>query len=149
MLRLTIEIDDDAAESITKIGLAQRMTSEQTVAYLLDRTLYGVTRRLSLNVNDYKPQSIMVMVDDVDDDVLKHFRCPNCGNIVFDYCGATRLIMNGRYDRDGMMFDGETVKVEGFGQPTRIACQSRMLMQYPDGRTKRVSCGNVFYKLKA
>lgn len=148
MRQLTIEIDDDIAESLQKIATAQKMTDEQTAAFLLDRTMFGVGRRSGIPIGDYKPQDIMVMTDD-SDDTLKHFRCPGCGNIVFDYCGATKLIMNGRYDRETMMIDGEMVQTVGFGMPTRIECQGRVLVQYPDGRTGKVRCGNKFYKLRA
>jgi hypothetical protein len=149
MLRLTINIDDELAESLAKVGATQKMTDEQTAAYLLDRTIFGITRRLTIPAADYRPQSVMVMVDDNDDEVLKHFRCPNCGNIVFDYCGATKLIMGGRYDRDTMMIDGQTAVGDGFGRPTRVECQGRVLVAYPNGRTGKIRCGNVFYKLRA
>jgi hypothetical protein len=149
MHRITLEIDDDLADSIAKVGEAQRLNTEQTAAYLLDRTLHGLTRRVALAIDDYKPQSVMVMVDEADDDVLKHFRCQNCGNIVFDYCGATKVIMNGRYDRDTMMIDGEQLDTATFGMPTRIECQGRLLVRYPTGRTGKIRCGYKYYKLRA
>lgn len=148
MIRLTIEVDEETVESLERIGTSQRMSQEQTVAYLLDRTLFGVTRRMLMAGEDYRPQSVMVMTDD-SDDVLKHFRCPNCGTIVFDYCGATKLIMNGRYDRETMMIDGETVDIAGFGQPTRIECPGRVVVRYANGRESKVRCANKFYKLRA
>lgn len=149
MIELTIQIDDAAAESISQIGANQRMSAEQTAAYLLDRTLFGVTRLMATSGEDYKPQSVMVMIDDTADDILKHFRCTNCGNIVFDYCGETKLIMHGRYDRESMMIDGEQVESDSFGRPTRIECPGRVMIQYPNGRQAKVRCGNKFYKLKA
>lgn len=148
MRQLTIEIDDDIAESLGKIGSAQNLTDEQAVAYLLDRTLFGVSRRMGVPAEAYKPQSVMVMTDD-SDDILKHFRCPNCGNIVFDYCGSTKLIMNGRYDRDSMLIDGETVITTGFGMPTLVECQGRVLVQYQNGRNGKVRCGTKVFKLRA
>lgn len=148
MLRLTIDLDDDMATMIAKISESQHLTDEQAVAYLLDRTLFGVTRRAGMPGEDYRPQSVMVMVDD-SDDVLKHFRCENCGNIVFDYCGSTKLIMNGRYDSETMMIDGDTVDTTGFGRPTLIACQGRVLLQYQNGRVRKARCGFKYYKLRA
>lgn len=148
MRQLTIEIDDDIAESLQKIAMAQKMTDEQTAAYLLDRTMFGVTRRSGIPAADYQPQSVMVMTDE-SDDVMKHFRCPNCGNVVFDYCGATKLIMNGRYDRETMMMDGEQVQTAGFGMPTMVVCQGRVLVQYPNNRSGKIRCGTKFYKLRA
>ncbi len=150
MQSLTIEIDDDLAESLGKIGASQQMTEAQTAAYLLDRTLYGITRRLNITSEEYQPQSIIVMVDD-SDDILKRYRCNTCGNIVFEYCGQTKVTMNGRYDRETMMIDAETVDPQkvGFGMPTVIECQGRVLVQFPNGRSGKVRCGNKYFKLRS
>jgi hypothetical protein len=149
MQSFTIDIDDDMVQAITRIADTQNMTTEQVVPYLLDRTLFGITRRLLVPIQDYKPQSVMVMIDETEDDLLKHFRCENCGNIVFDYCGASKLIVPGRYDRDTMLLDGQNVAVSSFGQPTRIECQGRLLAQLPDGRTSKIRCAYKYYKLGA
>lgn len=149
MNQITIDVDDDTLQSIARVGDTQNLTAEQAAAYLLDRTLFGITRRMTVSGEDYRPGSVMVMIDESDDSVLKHYRCENCGNIVFDYCGATRLTANGQYDRDNQMVDGEDVTEDPFGKPTRIECQGRVLVQFANGRSAKVRCGYKYYKLRA
>jgi hypothetical protein len=147
MATLTIEIDDDTANYIGEISAKHRTTSERTVAYLLDRTLFGAVRKVEMSIAEYVPPSIVVMVD-ASNNMLKHFRCNNCGNIVFDYCGNIRTVVNGRYDRDTMMIDGEDAP-QSFGMPTRIQCPGRVLVQMPDGSLGRTPCEARYYKLAA
>lgn len=149
MTSLTITLDEDIVESILKIGESQSLSLEDAASYLLDRTLFGVTRRINVCGEDYKPQSVMVMVDETEDNVLKKYRCENCGNTVFEYCGATKLTAHGQYDRDNEMVNGEVVPIDTFGRPTRIACQGRIIVEYKNGRIAKVRCGYKYYKLKA
>lgn len=101
----------------------------------------------------YKPQSIPIMIDPKSDQIRKHFRCPTCGRIVFDYFGGVKLLMNGEanddIDRDGRIVRGgaEVDWLDTVGEPFILECSGRLQVYRADGSPMRIPCKTKFLKI--
>lgn len=109
-----------------------------------------------ISIEDYKPQQILIMIDPEQDRVRKHFRCPVCGCIVFDYYGGVKLIMNGYYNEHPAEiplgietpFDpGEEIDwFKTLGVPYPIECPGQLKLTF-GGLRKRTRCKTMLYKV--
>lgn len=96
-------------------------------------------------ISEYKPQSIPVIIDPTNDNVRKHFRCPSCGNVVFDYYGSIKLIT---YNNPDDPSDGtEASWASVLGSPYPIMCQGRLSAQTEFGLQKRIACRTTIFKI--
>lgn len=98
------------------------------------------------------------MIDATADKVRKHFRCPTCGYIVFDYYGSVKLIMNGFYDHHpdsdappdvAAFIDGKEIDwFETVGVPYPIVCAGRLVVrEREDNRMRKIRCKATIYKI--
>ncbi len=98
-------------------------------------------------LSQYKPQSLIVVIDPIQDRIRKHFKCPVCGNTAFDYYGGLKLIMPG-YDDVGEP-TGET-EVDWFktiGVPFPIQCQNGLSVTLDNGERKKIKCKTMLLKV--
>lgn len=113
-----------------------------------------------IRIEDYKPQGMLVMIDPTEDKIRKHFRCPVCGCIVFDYYGGIKLIMNAFYDENPA--ENGTLGVESpfvagkevdwfktLGVPYPIECPGQLKLAFANGERKRTRCKTMLYKIGA
>lgn len=145
MAELTLTLDDPTVERLMALAASRDMTLQEATSFVLGRTLFGVDKKIPATLQEYKPQHIPVMIDETADDVLKNYRCNNCGNIVFQYYGSVKLVTHGIYNAKNMQIEGEERPwSEPLGKPTVMQCEGRVM---PDGYKGKVRCGYVYYKI--
>lgn len=81
------------------------------------------------------PQGIVTFLDTEADKILKDFRCPCCGRIVFQYYGGIKLMMPGEV---------AVPWIDIVGAPKPIQCKNKRRIDI-DGREVIVKCKTVFY----
>ena len=159
MTKLTIEVDDHIFTSISRIVASKNMapenvdsgklfTPEEIASYLLEKTLFGMPHRSIIPISDYQPQKTLVVLDPTKDRIKKQYRCNNCGCAVFNYYGGVSLTMNGQYNADNNMIDGDEVDwFSKLGVPDEVICPGRMVVKYDDGRVGKRRCSAIYYRI--
>lgn len=145
---INVDLDDGLLDRLQKIGSKRGLDLEESVAFVLQRALEGVPRRLMVSVEDYKPQHIPIMLDPHEDGIKKQMRCVICGCPFVNYYGGVKLITYGIYDSNQNMLDGEEQDwFNKLGVPDEIVCQGRVLLTRPDGGVTKRRCDTVYYRI--
>jgi len=148
MAELTIEVDEHIFTSISRIASGKGLNAAEAASYLLEKTLFGMPHRSIVPIGEYQPQKTLVVLDPTKDRIKKQYRCNNCGCAVFNYYGGVSLTMNGQYDADNNMIDGDEVDwFSKLGVPDEVICPGRMVVKYDDGRVGKRRCSAIYYRI--
>lgn len=143
-------VDSDLMAALQRYSVKKNLPVEDAAIRLLESVFSGVSHFSGIDIGDLKPMGHIIMIDESMDRVKKSYRCPNCGNVAFYYYGGIKLVMNGIYDQDGNMSDGEEVDwFQTVGVPTPIPCSGKLRAKLPNGELKQVRCKTTLYKVGA
>lgn len=109
----------------------------------------------AIDIKDYEPQAVTVILDQNEDRVRKSFHCIVCCNTVFEYYGGIKIILFGHFNERTNKTesitdaDGNEQTVDWFdklGVPTPLRCSGKLHVKTPAGY-KRVTCRTTYYKV--
>lgn len=144
------DLDTDLVAALQRYSMKKNISVEAAVTRLLESVFFGVAHYSGISIEDLKPMGYIIMIDEAVDKVKKPYRCPTCGNTAFYYYGGVKLVMNGIYDQDGNMSDGEEVDwFKTVGVPTPIPCSGKLRAKLPNGELKQVRCKTTLFKVGA
>lgn len=112
-----------------------------------------------IDINDYKPQHITVILDQTEDRIRKPLYCVCCRNVVFEYYGGVKIILFGEYNEqtnrteavlDETGNEKTTDWFENLGVPTPIMCHGKLRVadQNTADGTRVIKCKSMYYKVK-
>ena len=90
---------------------------------------------LAHEILKHKTQTIVTIIDQSQDGILKDYKCVCCGRTLFQYYGAVKLIMPGEVEIEWL---------DIVGRPKLVQCKNKRTI-YVDGRWLEVKCKTMYY----